>query len=127
MYRRTLLAGAGIGGTALLAGCSDPIRGSTDHLVQIVNLRETAHDVFVETDFEGETSEYGPKTIEPNGNWKVRRVESRGELTVRVHVDDTLIWDDTHEIPTPSGDRRSFAQVELLPDDVRTGVMQEAS
>ncbi|OVE82849.1 hypothetical protein B2G88_18875 [Natronolimnobius baerhuensis] len=79
-------------------------------------------------EFGGEETEYGPQTIGPSENWEVRRFDSEGELTIRVYVDEELIWDDTHEIPTPSGDRRSFAQVELLPDDeVRTLVKQELS
>lgn len=128
MDRRTLLLGVGSGTTALVSSCSRLVdrTATPDHLVQIANGRETAHDAFVELDFEGETDEYGPRTIEPGASWTVRRVESRGELTVRVFVDEKLVWSDTHEIPTPGRDRRSFAQVELLPDgDVLARVKRE--
>lgn len=128
MHRRDCLTGVGTGAFALLAGCSGLVSDSDTptHLVQVANGRETAHEVFVEVVFEGKGTEYGPRTIAPGDNWEVTRFDSEGELTVRVEVDDERIWDDTHRIPTLSGDRRSFAQVELLPDgEVRAGVVQE--
>lgn len=128
MYRRKYLGGLGAGTTALVAGCSGVLSDSNtpDHLVTIANSRETPNDVFVEMDFDGEETEYGPRTIETGDIWDVRHIESTGELTVRFYVDDELIWDDTHEIPTPGGDRGSVTQVALLPnDEVRTEVTQE--
>jgi len=128
MNRRTFLTGTGTGSIALVAGCTGILSDSDtpDHLVQIANRRETDHEVFVEVEFQGDETEYGPQTIESGENWEVKRFDSEGELTVRFYVDDELVWDDTHEIPTPSGGRRSFAQVELLPDDeVRAQVIQE--
>jgi len=128
MNRRIFLAGSGTGTIALVAGCTGLLSNSDtpDHLVQIANGRETDHEVLVEVEFEGEETEYGPQTIKPSENWEVSHLDSEGELTVRFYVDDKLIWDDTHEIPTLDGNRRSFAQVELLPDDeVRALVKQE--
>lgn len=128
MNRRKCLAGLGAGASVLVVGCSGLLSDSDtpDHFVQIANGRETDQEVVVETEFEGEETEYGPQTIEPSDKWEVSRFRSHGELTVRVYVNAELVWDDTHEIPTPGGDRRSFAQVELLPDDkVRARVKQE--
>ncbi|MHC3436567.1 hypothetical protein ACYJ1Y_00370 [Natrialbaceae archaeon A-gly3] len=131
MNRRTILGTVGSGTALLLAGCSgfaNPFVESDGptHLVQVGNGRDTAHDVRVDLTFDGESDEYGPRTVEPGENWEVRRIEHQVTLTVRVHVDDELVWEDTHEVPTPGAGRKSFTQLELLPDDeVRTEVIQE--
>ena len=115
----------------MFAGCSGfggPFAESDEptHLVQVGNGRERAHDVRVDVEFEGERDEYGPRTVEAGENWEVRRIERRGTLTVWVHVDGELVWEDTHEVPTPGAGRKSFTQLELLPDgETRTEVTEE--
>ena len=131
MNRRTALGAVGSSTALLCAGCSgfaNPFAESDGptHLVQIGNGRERAHDVWVDLEFDGERDEHGPRTVEPSENWEVTRLERQVTLTVEVHVDDELVWADTHEVPTPGAGRKSFTQIELLPDDdVRTEVTEE--
>lgn len=134
MKRRTLLAGTGTGASTLVAGCSrfNGVSTLTDgsnspnHLVQITNYRDTAQKAFVECGLENEISEYGPESVELDETWQVTRVENQGTFTVRFYVNDELVWEDTHEVPTPNERRSSSAHVELLPDDeTRTQVMVE--
>ncbi|MFP8952251.1 hypothetical protein ACLI4Z_04640 [Natrialbaceae archaeon A-arb3/5] len=128
MQRRPLLAGLGTGMGTLVAGCSaiPSATASPTHLVQVANSRETSHDVLVELERDGEEREHGPKTVTPSTTWDVEQIESTGTVTVRVYVDDALVWDDTHEIPTPGENRSSYAVVRLEPDgEVRAFVEAE--
>ncbi|WP_276256332.1 hypothetical protein [Halomontanus rarus] len=123
MNRRAVLAGAGVWAAGLVAGCSELI-SSSDHLIIILNERESNHEVSVELDLDGEESTYGPKTVESGDDWRVKRFETQGTLTVRCHVDGELVWDDMHDIP-PDGDRRSSALVVLEPGDEVQGWVEQ--
>ena len=118
MERRSLLAGLGTGTITHVAGCTDFLSStaSPNHLVSISNQRETSHDVFVEIQIDGEEDEYGPETVVSGSDWDVETIDSTGTLTVRVYVDEELVWDDTHEIPTPGENRNSYAIVRLETD-----------
>ena len=105
-----------------------PVRrvGRTDSPVQVGNRRERTHDVRVDLEVDGESDEFGPRTLEAGENWEVKRIERQGSLTVWVDVDGELVWEDSHEVPTPGAGRKSFTQLELLPDEeVRTEVTEE--
>ncbi len=124
MNRRAVLAGTGVWAATLGAGCSE-LMSSTNHHVRIWNDRETSHDVSVELEFDGEKSTYGPKTVESGSSWRVKRFETRGILTVRCYADGELVWDDMHDIPTPDGDRSSYALVFLRPDGEVEGRVEQ--
>lgn len=126
--RRQLLGllGAGLSAGCVTGGSDDGANNSPDspnHVVRIGNARETSHEAFVELEWNGESSEYGPETVEPDESWEVTRIETEGTLTVRFSVDDELVWTDTHEVPTPTEGDQSRVVVDLLPDgDVFTAV-----
>ena len=118
MERRLLLAGLGMGTITLVAGCADSpsSTASPNHLVSISNRRETSHDVFVELQIDGEEHEYGPEKVVSGSDWDVETIDSTGTLTVQVYVDEELVWDDTHDIPTPGENRNSYVIVWLESD-----------
>jgi len=118
MKRRLLLAGLGTGTITLVAGCTGfpSSTASPNHLVSISNQREMSHDIFVELEIDGEEHEYGPETVVSGSGWDVETIDSTGTLTIQVSVDDELVWDDTHEIPTPGENRNSYATVRLESD-----------
>ena len=102
MERRVLLAGLGTLASTLVAGCT-AFRSSTSspsHRIRILNQRQTSHDILVELKIDGEEREYGPETVEAGNDWSVATIESLGSLTVRATVDEELVWEDTHDVPT---------------------------
>lgn len=126
--RRALLAGGG-GGLAASAAAGSywlAARDVVDHAVIVTSDRETAHDVIVATDFDGEAAVHGPRTLTADDHWTTTRFDSRGELTVHFDVDGETVREDVHELPTVDRSRSSFTMLELLPDDeIRYGVWVE--
>lgn len=119
--RRAFAAGAiGIGASTLLGGCfqrlSEAGRDSVDHLVEVNSVRRSEHAVSVRTEFDGETSSYGPRDVGYQAHWEVAQFTKPGELTVSFRVDGEVVWDDAHELPELSGSRKSFSLLELQPD-----------
>ncbi|ELY89488.1 hypothetical protein C483_13208 [Natrialba hulunbeirensis JCM 10989] len=126
MKRRSVLAAAGAGTTALLAGCSS-LRATPDHRIHISSQRPTPQVVRIETSFDGTEREYGPHRFDRESDeWVPTRFETEGTLTVRAYVDDELVWDDTHEIPVLRGDRESAAVITLMRNgDLFTAVWED--
>lgn len=119
IIRRRIIAAGGTGlvGVGVLAYRWARRRSRPDHVVVVGSNRETTHEVTVETAFHGETQSFGPREVRPGDHWEVTRFTERGELTVRFDLDGERAWEDTHEIPTLSGDRSSIVVFELDPDD----------
>jgi hypothetical protein len=110
MDRRYLLAagagGVGAAGAAALAAYHygyiprlpvvDP---KPDHVIEVHNERDEAHEVTVSYDLGGEGMDHGPWRIKPGEIWTVQEFTDAGELTVRVTVDGERRLENSHEIP----------------------------
>ena len=70
-----------------------------DHLVEVRNEREEAHEVAVDIDVDGDGMTHGPWRIDPGEHWGVRRIHSPGEVTLTVRVDGEEELTDRHEAP----------------------------
>jgi hypothetical protein len=113
MERRYLIGGvAGAVGvlTATIAGLFAarrfgyirriPLLGpDPDHLVEVRNEREEAHEVAVDVEVDGEGMAHGPWTIDPGKHWGVRRIHSPGEVELTVRVDGEEELTEHHEAP----------------------------
>lgn len=70
-----------------------------DHLVEVRNEREQAHDVAVDVDVGGEGMTHGPWRIKSGEHWGVRRIHSPSEVTLTVTVDGEETLTEHHEAP----------------------------
>ncbi|MDJ1433088.1 hypothetical protein [Halostagnicola sp. A-GB9-2] len=114
--RNILLTGgtvlAGVAGTFMLLNRDENI----EHVLLVQNNRDTEYEVMVEGELNDEPFTFGPETVKGGQTWTVDRIDQGGTLSASFTVDGGEVWQTTHEIPTPEGDRRSFAHLILEPD-----------
>ena len=93
--RRALLCG----GSVFLLGCLSRSDGGIEHTIQVLNKRETTHEIELLTRLGSSEEEFGPRSVSGDTNWTAAEYDQPGTLSIECYVDSEQVWSDEYDIP----------------------------